>query len=299
MLSHVGELAALITAFCWTVTALSFEAAGRRIGSLAVNLLRLLLAFVWLTLYNAIARDLPLPTDASGHAWLWLAASGVVGFLIGDLALFRAFVLIGSRLSMLLMALVPPMTALIGWFFLGEGLGAFDLLGMTLTLAGVCWVVAERAPNGANGPTRRPWGGIALGFVGALGQAVGLVFSKVGMGSYSPFAATQIRVLTGVVGFSLLFAFIGWWPKVIAGLKEARAMRLVTLGSIFGPFLGVSFSLLAVQRTQAGVAATIMSIVPVLIIPPSVWIFKERVSPRAAFGAAVAVAGVALLFWPK
>jgi drug/metabolite transporter (DMT)-like permease len=73
-------------------------------------------------------------------------------------------------------------------------------------------------------------------------------------------------------------------------------MTFTSIGAIFGPFLGVSFSLLAVQQTATGIASTIMSIVPVLIIPPAVLVLHERVSARALIGAIAAVAGVALLF---
>ncbi|MBN1774232.1 MAG: DMT family transporter [Deltaproteobacteria bacterium] len=294
--SHAGELAALGTACCWTVTALAFERAGKRIGSLVVNLLRLLVALCFLTLFGALVRGAPLPLDASPHAWLWLGASGLAGFTIGDLCLFRAFVVIGARLSVLLMSLVPPLCALLGWLLLGEVLTVVDWLGMALTVGGVAWVVLERRPaeNGRSG--RVPWTGILLGIGGAAGQAVGLALSKYGMGDYDPFAATQIRVIAGALGFGLVFSVIGWWPRVWAARRDRPALGLLSLGGFFGPFLGVSLSLYAVQRTATGVAATIMGILPVLILPPAILLDKERVSPRAVGGAVLAVAGVAVLF---
>jgi len=304
MKPNPGELAALATAVCWTMTALSFESAGRRVGSLAVNIIRLVLAVLLLSAFGAIVRGRPLPTDAGGHAWLWLAVSGWVGFCVGDLCLFRAFVLIGARLSMLLMALVPPMVAVISLVALGEKLSRHDLLGMALTVGGVAWVVSERRPA-TSGPAigersgrgeHVGWAGILLGLGAALGQAAGLVLSKYAMGSYHPFAATQIRVLAGVAGFAVLFTLFGWWPRVRTALRNGPAMARITLGAVFGPFLGVSLSLLAVQKTQAGVASAIMSIVPVLIIGPSVLLLRERVSPRALGGAVIAVAGVMVLF---
>jgi drug/metabolite transporter (DMT)-like permease len=114
MESRVGELAALGTALCWTITALSFESAGKRIGSLTVNLIRLLMAAVFFALYGWLVRGLAVPTDAGAYAWTWLGLSGLVGFLIGDLLLFQAFVDIGARISMLIYASVPPITALLG-----------------------------------------------------------------------------------------------------------------------------------------------------------------------------------------
>jgi drug/metabolite transporter (DMT)-like permease len=294
--SHLGELAALGTAGCWTVTALAFESAGRRVGSLSVNLIRLVMALVFISLFCLLTRGRLLPDDATPHAWLWLSVSGLVGFSIGDLCLFRAFVLVGARISMLIMALVPPITALLGFLLLGETLTRLDWLGMAVTICGVTWVVLERQEKKGGGRRRLPGWGVLLAFLGAVGQAVGLVLSKLGMGDYNPFAATQIRILAGIAGFVVLFSIVGWWPRVAAALKDRGAFGRINLGAFFGPFLGVSLSLAAVQYTETGVASTIMSIVPVLIIPPAILIFKERVSLRAALGAALAVMGVALLF---
>ena len=294
--AHAGEIAALATACCWTVTALAFEAAGRRVGSLAVNLIRLVPGFLLLTVYCWLVRGVAFPVDASAHAWLWLSVSGLVGFTVGDLCLLRGFVLVGARVSMLLMALVPPITTVLGLVIMGEVLSARELLGMFLTVVGVSSVVLERRPDQAGRLQRLPVGGILLGFGGAVGQSLGLVLSKVGMGSYDAFAATQIRVIAGIVGFAIVFTAIGWWPRVRAALDDRRAMAATGFGAVFGPFLGVALSLVAVKYTHAGVAATIMSLVPVLIIPASVLLFRERVSRLAVAGAVVAVTGSALLF---
>jgi drug/metabolite transporter (DMT)-like permease len=292
---YAGELAALGTACCWTVTALAFESAGKRVGSLPVNLLRLIFGLGFLSLFGAVTRGLPLPTDATPHAWLWLSASGLAGFAFGDLCLFQALVVLGSRLAILLMALVPPLCALLGWAILGERLAALDWLGMALTIGGVTWVVLER-PEREGRPRRVPLDGILLGLGGALGQAVGLVLSKLGMGRYDAFAATQIRVLAGLAGFVLVFCAIRGWGRVRAALRDRGAMARTGLGSFFGPFLGVSLSLVAVQRAPTGVAATIMAIQPVLILVPAALLSKERITFRAIIGALLAVGGAALLF---
>lgn len=295
-MGHIGELAALGTACCWTVTALAFESAGRRIGSLAVNIIRLVMALGVLSLVGWLHRGLAFPVDASTHAWVWLSVSGLVGFTVGDLCLFRAFVVLGARRSMLLMALVPLVTALMGWLILGETLASRDWFGMALTLAGVTWVIRERTPAAAGQTQGSPLAGVLLGVGGAVGQAVGLVLSDYGMGDFDPFAATQIRVVAGTVGFAVVFSIIGWWPRVVAGLRNPPAMRRTAVGAFFGPFLGVSLSLLAVQHTQTGVASTIMALPPVLILPIVALSGRERVTLRGALGAVVAVAGTALLF---
>ena len=294
--SHAGQLAALGTATCWAFSALAFDAAARRVGVLTLNLIRLVIAFGFLTLAAWAMRGLPLPTDATPYAWGWLAVSGLVGFVFGDLCLFRAYVLIGPRLGMLVMSLAPPLTAVIGWLILGETLSGRDLVGMTLTVCGIGWAVLERAPASAVSAARPSLAGLGLAFCGALGQAAGLVLSKLGMGSYDAVAATQVRVLAAAVGYALLFLPLGWWPRVAESLRDRKALGLSTVGAFFGPFIGVSLSLYAVRNTQAGVAASIMAVSPILIIPLVVLLRRERVGIGGIFGAVVAVLGVALLF---
>src|SRR6185436_18144277 len=174
------------------------------------------------------------------------------------------------------------------------------LLGMTLTVSGIAWAVLERtkppAGEGSGLGGHVTPGGLLLGFGGALGQAGGLILSKIGMGTYNAFAATQIRVLAGLTGYSILFFALGWWPNVRRGLADRKALGLSALGAFFGPFLAVTLALIAIRATVAGVAASIMALTPVLIIPLVVLLRGERVGPGGLAGALVAVSGVALLF---
>lgn len=302
MTHHIGELAALLTAMFWTVTALAFEAASRKLGSLVVNLLRLIIGFCFLTLFVYFYRGSLLPLDASPRTWFYLSVSGLIGFVFGDLCLFQAFVVIGARVSMLMMALAPPLTALIGWIILGEKLHLVSWIGMALTLSGIALVVLKKHAKDetiSGIPKMKfnyPIWGILLGFGGALGQAGGLVLSKFGMKGYDTFAATQIRVIAGIIGFSVLFFSLRLWKEAFRGLTYRKPMLQLTLGAFFGPFLGVSFSLISIKYADTGIAATIMALVPVLIIPPSMLIYKEKVTPREIIGAILAVSGVAIFF---
>ncbi|MEI7501098.1 MAG: DMT family transporter [Bacteroidota bacterium] len=302
MIHHPGEWAALLTAVFWTVTALTFAAASRRIGSMVVNLLRLIIGFAFLTVFVWLYRGYLLPLDATPRAWLYLSLSGLIGFVFGDLCLFQAFVVVGARISMLMMALAPPMTALIGWMVLDETLSWKSWTGMVLTMTGIALVVLKRhTSEESNGGFRKvkfnyPLWGILLGLGGALGQAAGLVLSKTGMQGYDSFAATQIRVIAGIAGFSVLFFILRLWKDAFRALSYRKPMLQLSLGAFFGPFLGVSFSLIAVKYADTGIAATIMALVPVLIIPPSMIIYKEKVTLKEAAGAILAVGGVAMFF---
>jgi len=294
--SHLGEFAALFTVFFWTATALTFESASKKVGSIAVNFIRLFFALILLSLFTFFFRGLAVPTDASAHNWIWLSVSGFIGLVLGDFFLLEAFISIGSRTSMLIMTLVPPMTAFLSWMMLGELLTLLNLLGMALTLTGIALVVLNRTNNDKTIKLKLPFKGLLFALLGAVGQSVGLVFSKVGMGNYNAFAATQIRVFAGVIGFGLLITFWRKWGKVTKAIRNSKAMLRIGIGSIFGPFLGISFSLFAVQHANAGVASTIMAMVPVLIIPASVIFLKQKSSYREILGAVISVLGVALFF---
>lgn len=288
-----GELAAVSAALCWTVTSLAFESAGKRVGSLQVNIIRLVLAFVFLSGMSFFANGHFFPFDATFSAWFFLALSGVAGFLIGDLLLFQALVVVGSRISMLIMTLAPVFTAILARIILGEELAMTSFLGMMLTISGIVFVVSGKKGEGDRKITKY---GISLAVGGAFGQALGLVLSKLGMKDYSAISSTQIRVIAGIIGFSIIFTMLKKWPLVLSSVKNIPAMKRITTGAFFGPFMGVTLSLLAVQNTNAGIAATLMSLAPVFILVPSRFIFKEKIKLREIAGAVIAFSGVAVIF---
>ena len=276
---------------------MSFEFAGKRVGSLSVNFIRLIIGIILLSVFTYFMRGKFLPTDASIHAWIWLSLSGIVGYGIGDLLLFEAFVVVGARISMLVMSSVPIFTAIISLLFLGEKMTGIEIGGMMLTIMGIAIVILQRKGNNDSTKKNKKYlFGILLAFGGSLGQAIGLILSKYGMQDYNAFAASQIRGFAGIIVFTMFFAFFGKWLNFKRSITNFKTMIGINIGAISGPFLGVSLSLLAVQNTKAGVASTIMAIVPLLIIPPAIIFFKEKVNFREVAGAVLAVCGVMLFF---
>jgi drug/metabolite transporter (DMT)-like permease len=294
--NHVGELAALATACFWTVTALSFEFASKRVGSLAVNMIRLTFAFLLLAVFTFFSRGMFLPLDATPFSWIWLSLSGLIGLVLGDYFLFKSYNILSSRIAMLFMTLVPPMTALIGWLLLGETMGLLHILGMFLTVGGIFLAIFSMPESGNKIRLSYPVKGIAFALIGAAGQAGGLVLSKYGMGNYNAFAASHIRIIAGMIGYALIILMLRKGSLIRNAVNDRKGMRFIALGSFFGPFLGISFSLLAVKYTETGIAATIMAIVPILIIPPSILLFKQRFTWLEIAGAFISVAGVVLMF---
>jgi len=294
--SHIGVFAALAAAFCWTITAVAFEAAGRKVGSISVNLIRLVIAFILLSIFNLVTRGMILPIDASMSTWVWLSFSGIIGFVIGDLFLFQAFVEMGSRISMLIMSTVPPITAITGFLIMSETITPIGIVGMLITILGIAVVILTNSADEKKIKFSHPVKGLVFAFIGALGQAFGLVFSKLGMGQYNPFAATQIRVIAAIIGFSIVITFSKKWGSLFIALKNNSAMKQISIGSFFGPFIGVSLSLLAVQNTATGIVSTITSITPILIIPLSVIMFQDKICPKEIYGAIISLIGISLLF---
>ena len=296
-MKFIGEIAGLATSFFFAMTAIIFTRTGHMVGSQVTNRIRLLFGLAYLIVLNLIFFREPLPFSASSSRWIWLSLSGVIGLSLGDAFLFQSFVSVGARLGTLLLSLAPIFGSIIAWVFFGETLTVLQITGIGLALAGIGWVVIshEEPTDIAPGHTRR---GVIFGVLGGLGQAVGLVLSKQGMtGDFSPFQANAIRMLAAVI-------FIWTWAVIqkqagstITTVREQpESIRLIALGALFGPVLGVSASLLAVQRAEIGVASTLMALPPVIVLPISYFIFKEKIGWQAIAGTLLAIVGVAVLF---
>lgn len=289
--SHIGEVASLGVAVCWTFSALYFEKAGHKVGSLSVNVIRIFLAVVFLGITLLFTQGSFFPIGATFENWFWLGLSGVIGFFIGDLLLFQSYVVIGSRTSQLVMSLAPMLTAVIGWFFLSEILSLQSIIGIIVSVTGVIIAV-----SGKRLKLNIPLKGFLFALGGALGQALGLLLSKKGMGDYDPLAATQIRAIFGFISFFILILYLKRFNRVVLAIKDISSMRAITIGTIFGPFIGVALSLFAIQRTHTGVASALMALTPIIIIIPSFLMFKERITTQQVVGAFISIAGAAVFF---
>jgi drug/metabolite transporter (DMT)-like permease len=294
----MGEAAALLTAFCWAGSSLFFTNAGRLVGSVVVNRMRLFLAVVLLMTAHLAIYGQVIPQDATLDRWLWLGASGIVGLVLGDAALFQAFILIGPRLVTLIMALVPVVSTLIAWFFLGEQLQLVETAGILIAVTGIVAVVSERGKGGFTINRNQYRTGVAFGLLGVVGQSVGFVLAKSGLaGDFPALSGVLLRMITAMVVMWLLTMLRGQAHATLRAVAgNQRAMRSLIGGSIIGPFLGVWLSLVAIQSTQVGIASTLMALTPVIMLPVVKWGFKEHVSRWAVGGTLVSLAGVAIIF---
>lgn len=294
--SRIGELAALSTAFSWTITGLAFESAGKKVGSTVLNFITLIFGFSFLSIFTYFTRGHLFPVDASVHNWVWLSLSGIIGFFIGDLFLFQSYIEIGTRISLLILASSPPITAILGFVFLKEEISIAGVLGMLITFLGISIVILSKDSGEKRFKFTHSIKGLIFAFLGAIGQSVGTILSKLGMNGYNAFAATQIRVLAGFISLVILFSYLNKWSDIKRAIGNKKAIATIALGSVFGSFLGVSLQLVSLQHVSAGITTTITSITPVIIIPFSIFVYKEKIKTKEILGAILSVSGVGVLF---
>lgn len=328
---YIGEFISLGVALSWTLTALFAEVASKRMGSLPLNMVRMAISLILLALILWLTTGAPYPQFADGAAWLGLALSGFVGYVLGDYCLFQSYILIGSRFGQLFMTLSAPTAALFGRLLLGEDLTLMACLGIVVTLSGIAITILSKKDSQSSGRSelqlRLPLKGLLFAIGAGVGQGVGLVLSKWGMEAYNasissagiadpyayyfssavlpvslgtimPFASTMIRGLVGIAGFSvaLLLLSKGGARQLSHAVADRKAMFCALCSAFFGPCVGVSLSLMATLYTSTGVAQTIMSLTPILIIAPAALLFHQKVTAREVFGAIISVAGVCLFF---
>lgn len=294
---YLGEIAALGTAVTWAVCIVIFTMASKRIGSFTMSHYRMFFAVMMLMIVSFFLKGSLLPLDVSLTGWVMLALSGLSGFLLCDTLLFQSCVDTSPRLGILVFNFYPLAGALLAWAFFSEVLSALAWAGIFVAISGTAWVVFEREKGGNPSIKEHFVRGILLAAGACLLQAISLFIAKPAMvnENIDPLTATYIRAIFGLLGFwgtSLVRGRIG---LIISKAKDFRSMKLTFIGTMFGAS-GVWLSMIAIKLAPVGIATTLMAMMPVAVLPISVFIYKEKLSLRAIFGAILACLGVVLLF---
>ena len=309
-MAYLGELISIGVAFSWTATALLSEFGSKRLGNLTLNVLRMALALLFSMAMFWVVTGVPLPSGGTMEAYGWLLLSGLVGYVIGDFCLFQCYIIIGSRYGQLFMTLAPLAAAFMAWMTLGQEMTLMSIVAMVVTLFGIGISVLGRGER-HKVALKLPLNGVLFAIGAALCQGIGLVLSKIGMDHYEtsavantpswmiPFSANFFRCIAGIVGFTLLLYFREGFSPLRDALHDRKGLSVATATTIFGPFVGVAFSLMALQYTAAGIASTLMAMTPIIILLPSYWLFHTKITWRAVLGAVISVIGVSLFFLAK
>ncbi|GAB4286006.1 MAG: DMT family transporter [Ignavibacteriaceae bacterium] len=290
-----GEISALLTAVFWSATSFAFTFASRQVGSLQININRMILASVMLFLIVLLGG---INYSVSEQQLSYLVLSGIAGLVLGDSFLFKAFQLIGARISMVLMSLVPAISTLLAFLFLGELISLTGAAGIVITVTGVLIVVTERkkANQAVEDINIR---GIIYGILGAAGQASGLILAKFAFAesSLNGFTASFIRLsASSVIIFTGAVILRRYKNPLFLFRQNRQALKAMLAGTLFGPVLGITLSLIAIANTKVGIASTLMALVPVIMLPMVRYHYKQKLSRRAVTGAIIAVAGTAIIF---
>lgn len=291
----LGEFSALSAAVLWSFSSLVFTDATKRIGTLMLNISRMALASLLILITMWIFGGEVMPAT---NQVLLLALSGLVGLVIGDTFLFKSYSMIGPRVTSLIMSSNPAIAAIIAFLVFGEILSRLSIIGMIVTIAGISLVIASKSSPEFNRFEITKLG-VFYGFMGAIGQATGLIFAKMALQELdiSPLMATLVRISTSVAMLFPIMLLLKKWKNPITIFKQDRkALLLVGIGSIIGPYLGISLSFIAITHAKIGVASSLMSTVPILMLPLSRIVYKEKLTIKSILGAIISVAGVAMLF---
>ena len=295
-------------AFSWTATALLSEMGSKRMGNVTLNFTRMAIALLFSLVLFWVVTGNPLPAKASTEAYLWMMLSGLVVYVIGDFCLFQCYIIIGSKFGQLFMTLAPITAAVMAWITLGQSIKPLGILAMAVTLVGIAITILGRGGDNHRLSLKLPLNGVLFAIGAAVCQGLGLVLSKIGMNHYEatmttpchpwilPFYANVFRCIAGIIGFSILLKFREGFASLRKNITDRTSMTVATLTTIFGPFVGVGCSLLAVQYTSAGIASTLMALTPIIIILPAWWIFKQPITLKSVLGAVISVVGVSLFF---
>jgi len=294
---------AVFTAVLWAMSAVSAGRSTRLLGAGTANLSRLALATVLLALWAHLFGQ-----GLAGVGLPWLFLSGIVGFGLGDLALYGAYYHLGPRLGVLLcLCLAAPLGAFMEWVWLGTQLTLYQIFWSTVILVGV---FAALAPDRRVAMPARIWAtGIVMGAIAAVGQGSGAVLTRkafdvaghAGQHIDGGTAAYQ-RILGGLL-LTAMVLFIHRWrkhpdpphPDAPADHPWRRAWPWVIANALCGPAVGVAFYQWALAIAPTGIVLSIVATTPLVVIPFTMLLDGERPTARSLAGGAVAVLGAVAL----
>ncbi|MDL2306573.1 DMT family transporter [Desulfovibrio sp. OttesenSCG-928-C06] len=294
---HIGEIAAFLTATSWAMSCQIYSSAGKDLGATGVTMLRLPLCVLLMAiLFVCVGAEANLEPKVI----LLLSASALAGLVICDSLLYKSAMIIGPRLASLVQSLCSCITAVLGWFFLGEVIGWVGFLGIAIAISGVFFVLADggNLNNFPNSEAGRPLllRGVLMALLSAVALSVSFIIMKqaILLGS-GPTWATFYRLACGSLMLILFTIIRGTFIESLRSLKShPRTWKLLPSGALVGTF-GIWMSGIAVQNTETAVATTILALQPVVIIPINAIWEKRRPSVRAIVGTLIAFSGIAVM----
>ncbi len=294
----IGELSAFGAALLWSFSPYIFTIIVKRSSSFMLNTSRLLISGIMMLITFFIFGINFVFTQ---HQFAFLVLSGIIGLVLGDTFLFKSLEEIGPRYTMLIMSSSPAIGAIIAYLAFHEVISPIGIAGMIITLSGIILVINQQ-PDEEVSKFQITRKGIIFGFFAAIGQGLGLIFTKLAYfeGDLNPLIATFLRIFSAFI----ILLPLGYITKrinieSIRLLFIGKTFLLLLVGSFIGSYLGITLSYIAIAHAPIGVASTIMSFQPILMLPISKIVHNEKHSWKSIIGALLAVLGIVLLFIRK
>lgn len=302
-MSLIGILLAIAAAGGWAHNSIVYTFAGRRVGSNTTAHIRLWFALAMSLLIHTLVSGRLIPVIGTPISLAATVVSGILGYFLADLFIFKAFLYIGPRDTMLILTTSPLFSALFAFLFYGEMLSFPDIFAGLLILGGIVIVVKDprqwgEGDGGGDGGRSggRKMVGVAAGFLGSLGQSLGLIFSKYSLvAGDSPLEINVYRIAAGLAAMVLFLTFRGSLVSDFKKMQDRRALFLIAFGALIGPSLGVLAALYAVLFIPVGLSAVLMQTTPIMLLPFEKFLFGRRISPISIVGTLVSLAGIGLL----
>ena len=294
-------LPAILTTFLWSCSAICAGRSAKIVGGSAANLARLVVAAILLGMCAHTAGTALL----GGPALKWFVWSGVIGFGLGDVAMFASIQRIGPRLTMLLThCLAAPLAAITEWLWLGTRLGWQQIACALVILCGVALALAP--DRGVKIPRRTFWLGVLFGLGSAAGQGFGSVLSRKASAFYpvpegilngvvAGATAAYERVIPGLLIGLLFFLITRRSTEPAEPRKWPRAWPWIVGNALAGPSIGVAVYQWGVATTPTGILMPVVATVPVITQFLAWKIEGHLPTRRTILGGVIAVAGVIAL----
>ena len=286
----MGESLALAAAFGWVGSSVFLERASKETGTLAVNLIRLIIALLFLGVITYVKRGLVLPLDVTKESLKFLSISGLFGLFLGDFFLYKSYIKIGPRITLLVMTFSPIAVSILSFFILGEKIEGFKVLGMLLTIIGIAIVILKKKNDKEFSKV-----GFIYALLAMLGESLGIIFTRLGSIEYDSFATIQVRTIPAILAFIVYISLKKEWSNIKEGIVNKKGMIYIVLGTIVAT-LGVTALVEAMKYANVGIVSTLAATSPILIIPISIIFFKEKVSILEGIGALISFVGITIFF---
>ncbi|MBZ4674029.1 MAG: protein of unknown function transrane [Spirochaeta sp.] len=294
----LGQLLALVTAACWAQNSIIYRHLGKQVGSDAVAHIRMWLALPAIILLTYIMEGMWFPLHLSPQTYFFILASGAIGYFVTDKLLFQAYILLGSRESMVIMTLSPVVTAIFGFFLFAERLNGIQVLGILTTILGVLlMVLLDRKPLLAQQEQKDRSTGLLFAVLASILQSVSFLMAKFAMDETGPVATNLLRNLGGLSIFIIYnFFYKKNGKQHLALLKKPRLFFILLFAALAGPVLGMTTQMKAFTLAPVGIVTTITQITPILLLPFDRFILHKKLSLPSLGGTFLSIAGVAVLF---